>query len=156
MRLKIIGYLQLKLVRNLRRRQKNTVSNRCFIDSRSFPIMLKVNARNTHGVNDALRASCYWVNGIRQIHYLCYYQWLQFTPLTEGDTSPLIVGSPHTAVFSIRTVVCGTTRQNAWSTISSDQLVPSYRLITCWHCSPIRELPHYITNVCVVADPGTW
>ncbi len=29
----VIGYLQLKLVRNLRRRQKNTVSNRCFIDS---------------------------------------------------------------------------------------------------------------------------
>ncbi len=87
---------------------------------------------------------------------LCYYQWLQFTPLTEGDTSPLIGGSHHTAVFSIRTVVCGTTRQNAWSTNSGDQFVPSYRLNTCWHCSPIRELPHYIINVCGVADPGTW
>ena len=33
-------------------------------------------------------------------------------PLTEGDTSPLIGGSYHTAVFSIRTVVCGTTIQS--------------------------------------------
>ena len=76
---------------------------------------------------------------IRQIHYLCYYQWLQFTPLTEGDTSPLIGGSPHTAVFSIRTVVCGTTIQNnACRRTSSIQLVPSCRVtpISCWHCSP--------------------
>ncbi len=95
---------------------------------------------------------------IRQIHYLCYYQWLQFTPLTEGDTSPLIGagGSHHTAVFSIRTVVCGTTRQNTWKTSSTHQLVPSCRLSTFWHCSPIRELPHYIITVWGEADPGTW
>ncbi len=33
-------------------------------------------------------------------------------PLTEGDTSPFIGGSPHTAVFSIRTEVRGSTIQN--------------------------------------------
>ncbi len=96
---------------------------------------------------------------IRQIHYLWYYQWLQFTPLTEGDTSPLIGGSHHTAVFSIRTVVCGTTIQkNAYTSTSSIQLVPSCRVRpnSCWHCSPIRELPLYIINVRGVADPGTW
>ncbi len=95
---------------------------------------------------------------IRQIHYLYYYQWLQFTPLTEGDTSPLTGGSPHTAVFSIRTVVCGTTRQNTWKTSSTHQLVPSCRLNTFWHCRPIRELPLYISSGSVrgVADPGTW
>ncbi len=97
---------------------------------------------------------------IRQIYYLWYYQWLQFTPLTEGDTSPLIGGSHHTAVFSIRTVVCGTTIQkNAYTSTSSIQLVPSCRARpsnSCWHCSRTRELPLYIINVCGVADPGTW
>ncbi len=91
-----------------------------------------------------------------QIHYLCYYQWLQFTSLTEGDTSPLTGGSPHTAVFSIRTVVSGTTRQNICIINSGHQLVPSCRLNTFWHCRPIRELPLYIISVCGVAEPGTW
>ncbi len=90
--------------------------------------------------------------------YLCYYQWLQFTPLTEGDTSPLTGASPHTAVFSIRTVVCGTTRQNKSIRKSGCQLVPSCNVSSCWHCSPIRELPHYISSGIFrgVAGPGTW
>ncbi len=80
--------------------------------------------------------------------------------LTEGDTQPLCnVSSHHTAVFSIRTVVCGTTRQsNASTKNSGDQLISSCNRATCWHCSPTRELPLYTTRVngAGVADPGTW
>ncbi len=101
-----------------------------------------------------------WVNKENSLSML-YYQWLQFTPLTEGDTSPLIGASHHTAVFSIRTVVCGTTIQkNSFISTSSIQLVPSCspRHKNCWHCSPIRELPLYvyISRARGVADPGTW
>ncbi len=77
--------------------------------------------------------------------------------LTEYNTYPLIGGSLHTAVFSIRTVVCGTTRQNKACSInnSGDQLVPSCSPATSYHCIPIRKLPLYSDSP-GVADPGTW
>ncbi len=63
--------------------------------------------------------------------------------LTEGDTSSLIGNNPHTAVFSIRTVPCGSTRQRKTSTNSSgEQFGLNCNPLLGFQCNTIRVLPH--------------
>ncbi len=68
---------------------------------------------------------------------------------------------PHTAVFSIRTEVCGTAMQNSGTRTTNttdEQFVPNcnYNLTDYGHVTTIREQPLHINRAVVVAIPGWW
>ena len=62
-------------------------------------------------------------------------------------------------MFSIRTEVCGTTKQSNGNSINtSDEqfVITSIPVGNYGHVTPTRELPHYTTRVVGVAQPGWW